>query len=895
MRRFYTLFILLCLAFFAKAQIITTNPEFPTSGESVSIIFDATKGNKGLMGYDGDVYAHTGVITDLSASDADWKYAPDWGDNASKYKMKPLGNNKWQLDLIPNICSYYGVPAQEVIRKMAFVFRSADKSKEGKGEGGTDIFVDVYADGVNVRIDEPTYEVISVGESVAIKATASVASAMKLYLNNLVVASQENVTQISYTTTLAEAGNYIIKVEAVANGKTAMDTHQLAVLGTSEEEKLPEGVKPGINYISDSEITLVLFAPKKGTVHVKGDFTDWQLTKEYQMKKDGDNFWITLKNLTPKREYFFQYVVDGSIVVADPYSEKILDMDDQYIPAETYPGLVDYPNGKTEGPITVIQTGKSAYEWEVTEFKTVERSNLIIYEMLLRDFTESSDINGALGKLDYLKDMGVTAIELMPCQEFSGNDSWGYNPNFYFAMDKAYGTTEMYKRFVDECHKRGLAVILDVVYNQADQNMPYVKMYFDGTNPTKDNPFFNVTAPHPYSVFYDFNHESEYTREFVNRNLKFLLEEFHFDGFRFDLTKGFTNKESTESTASNYDQSRIDILKGYNSTIKAVKPEAYVILEHFCATSEEKVLAEDGMMLWRNMNNAFCESTKGNASDFSGLYADGVTMPKVSLVGFMESHDEERMGYMAGLSLTPRLKQLACNAAFALSVPGPKMIWQFGEMGYDVSIEYNGRTGRKPLHWEYLNDSKRKVLYETYCKLLDFRQSYPELFTSTAALSMKVGTVNWSNRYLQITQGDKSIVLIGNLGKSASNDSYQFPATGEWYNLIDGNSLTVTSTSQNVSLLAHEFRFYTNFKPELTGIEDNRMDSALPPAYYNKAMDELIVNGEAAFVEIYSVNGMLVQRQENVSSVGLSVLPSGHYVARIAKKEGKAESCKIVK
>ena len=112
------------------------------------------------------------------------------------------------------------------------------------------------------------------------------------------------------------------------------------------------------------------------------------------MKKDGDNFWITLKNLEPQKEYFFQYVVDGAIIVADPYSEKISDVYDQYITEDTYPGLADYPTGKTEGPVTVIQTGQKKYEWEIKNFKSVDRSNLVIYEMLFRDFTDSSNING---------------------------------------------------------------------------------------------------------------------------------------------------------------------------------------------------------------------------------------------------------------------------------------------------------------------------------------------------------------------------------------------------------------------------------------------------------------------------------------------------------------------
>ena len=131
--------------------------------------------------------------------------------------------------------------------------------------------------------------------------------------------------------------------------------------------------------------------------------------------------------------------------------------------------------------------------------------------------------------------------------------------------------------FYSSCfHAQGIAVIFDVVYNQATGNQPFAKLYWDSTNskPASNNPWFNTDAPHPYSVFCDFNHESPLVRAFVKRNLQFLLSEYKIDGFRFDLTKGFTQNSSTEATASNYDASRIAILKDYNSAVKATNPNA---------------------------------------------------------------------------------------------------------------------------------------------------------------------------------------------------------------------------------------------------------------------------------------------------------------------------------
>lgn len=594
------------------------------------------------------------------------------------------------------------------------------------------------------------------------------------------------------------------------------------------EKSLPAGMVEGINVVDNSTVTLVLYdqdknGKHKDFAHVVGDFNDWTLANDEtsQMYRDdaAGCWWITLTGLDASKEYAFQYYVgttDGEALrLADAYTEKILDPDnDKYITSASY----TYPE-KGRGIVSTFKIQKDSYSWKVPEFKIGKPESMVIYELHLRDFTETGDLSGALAKLDYLSDMGVNAIELMPTQEFDGNDSWGYNPCFFFAMDKAYGTKQQYKEFIDACHERGMAVILDVVYNHATGNHPFAKLYWDaGKNCTaENNPWFNVEAPHPYSVFHDFNHESELTRNFVKRNLKFLLEEYNLDGFRFDLTKGFTNNKSDESSASNYDASRVAILKDYNAAIKEAKADAFVILEHFCDTKEETELAADGLHMWRNMNNAYCQTAMGwwEESSFTGMYEE-----TPAWVGFMESHDEERMAYKQSqwgnydlkTNKVTAMSQLGVNAAFALTVPGPKMIWQFGELGYDISIDYNDRTGRKPIHWDYLEDEDRKTLCGVYSKLLKLRNDNHDLFDCTAALEWSVDNVaesTWTagrSIYLKSTSG-KELVVLGNF--TDTTVSVAFPATtGEWDNYIEEETETIGST---VSLPAHSFKVLTNF------------------------------------------------------------------------------------
>ncbi len=486
-----------------------------------------------------------------------------------------------------------------------------------------------------------------------------------------------------------------------------------------KNEPLPANVKEGINIINNSTVTFVLYDKDKSGVHkdfahVIGDFNNWEPTKDEKSQMHRDNnsgcWWITVTGLDAAKEYAFQYYVgkagEDPIRIADAYSRKILDpSNDKYIPSSTYPDNKTYP-AKGNGIVSVFKIQPDTYNWQVTNFKTPATDNLVIYELLLRDFTEQGNINGAIQKLDYLKDLGVNAIELMPVQEFDGNDSWGYNPAFYFALDKAYGTDRMYKQFIDECHKRGIAVIFDVVYNHATGANPFAKMWWDAKNnkTAANNPYFNVDAPHPFSVFHDFNHESPLVRKFVKRNLEFLLKEYNIDGFRFDLSKGFTQQKSSDDDAfKKYDAKRISYLKEYNNTIKEVKPDAYVILEHFADDREETELSNAGMMVWRNMNWQYGQTAMGyqkDNSDLSGTYYS-TSRPANSLVSYMESHDEERLAYKQiqwGIDpiktdLNARMQRLETNAAFFFTVPGPKMVWQFGEIGYDVNIEYNGRTG----------------------------------------------------------------------------------------------------------------------------------------------------------------------------------------------------------
>jgi 1,4-alpha-glucan branching enzyme len=593
---------------------------------------------------------------------------------------------------------------------------------------------------------------------------------------------------------------------------------------------LPVGTKDGINYVDDKTVVLVLFAPQKRLVYAIGDFNDWQVNQQSLMNvtPDKNRFWIHLENLVPQKEYVFQYLIDGTLRIGDPYAEKILDPNhDRFIENTVYPNPTPYPTGKTADLASVFQTAQTPFQWKTVDFKRPDVQDLVIYELHLRDFSHAHSYQAVLDSLDYLKHLGINAIELMPIQEFEGNDSWGYNPIYYFAPDKYYGTKSMLKEFVDKAHEKGFAVLLDMVLNHNFGQSPLVKMYWDSqTNkPATGNPYFNPDPTHPFNVGYDFNHESQAVKDLVKRVNQFWLTEYKVDGFRFDLSKGFTqkNNRTKESAWSAFDASRINTWKRIYDEIREVDNSAYIILEHFAQNSEESELSDYGMLLWGNMNDGFGKAVQGVSNSIEGTTYLQRGWEKPHLISYMESHDEERLMFKTLESgqtadgynikeLNTALERMKLAAAFYFTMQGAKMIWQFGELGYDVSINQNGRTGKKPICWEYAQNAERQRLYKTYAALIRLKT----LTESAEALRSKTSQLVERNLGLEkqfiIQSPTLDVVVLGNFGLKNSDFKISFPNVGTWYDYFTGESIEVLEKEANMFLHCGQFHILTNKK-----------------------------------------------------------------------------------
>ncbi|TAJ14112.1 T9SS C-terminal target domain-containing protein [Marinilabiliaceae bacterium JC017] len=921
--------LLTVLSLGVSAQVITTNPAIPIDSKQVVVTFNSDQGSKGLMGYTGDVYAHTGVITDKSSSDSDWKYVKaDWGENIDACKMTRIGNDQYILTISPSIREFYNVPEGETILNLAFVFRSTDGSKQGKDTGGKDIFAKVSEEKLAVSFETPADKsLVALGDDVAVKVNAIMSESLVLFQDGVEVASTTGLS-LSHNLVAAGEGKHELKAIASLGAESVTSVISYFVRGEVENEPIPAGVKDGTNIIDATTVTLVLFAPDKEFVFAVGDFNDWEPLSVYQMKKDGDRFWITLTGLDNTKEYAYQYWIDNEVKIADPYTNKVLDpWNDKYIPESIYPNLKPYPEGKTEKIVSVFSTADNTFDWKNNDFTVPKKEDLVVYEVLIRDFTANKDIKTITDTLGYLKRLGVNAIELMPFNEFEGNDSWGYNPSFYFATDKAYGTTNDYKAFVDACHKNGIAVIMDMVLNHSFGQSPFAQMYLDGGKPATNNPWYNRehNMQNPDAQWgFDFNHESVHTQALVDSICSYWMSEFMIDGFRFDFTKGFTNTIYPPSSwASEYDASRIAILKRMSSQVWKRKADALVIFEHLAENREEKELANHGILFWGNHNHAYNEGTMGfnedGKSDFSWASYQRRGWEQPNVVNYMESHDEERLMYKnikygrassehSVKHLPTALKRMEMAGAFFFPIPGPKMIWQFGELGYDYSINTcsdgsvsdDCRLASKPVKWNYYNDGDRKHLYQVWTKLIDMKKEEPVFETTDFTMDVEDAV---KKIYLNAEGSD--VRIVGNFDVQSQGTTVDFSTAGWWYDYFKGDSIEVSDLTRAVEIAPGDFHFYTQkklkgFVPG-TGIHDvpsfESGNMVMPNPFSNKFILQNPVMGDA-FAEVYDISGRQILK-DIIKASSVEVMtegwPRGVYVLVVYNNSGRGYMQKIIK
>lgn len=820
-----------------NGELVWTDPIFPTQTDDITLYFDAKEGNAGLAGFTGEVFMHAGLITNNSSSPTDWKYVQGtWGVAQAKVKMTPEGDDVYSSSY--NITDFYGIPPGEVVKQLAFVFRNADGSRAGRSEDGSDIYHDIFPPDAGLLVDlvspQNDNTILIEGEILDVVMSINKEAQVSI-LDNGVEIYSGLITELNLPVTASGLGTHDLVITVDDGSELIEITRKYFVLDSDEVTvDAPAGTVNGVNYNSSSYV-FQLTAPDKQNVFLLCPDNNYTVDINYKMNRsrDGQTFWIELpKVLFLGDGNTYQYLVDGNITIADPFSTVVLDpSNDAGVPSDVKDALPSYPTGMTTGIVTAFDQEQQSFPWTDDNYERPANPELVIYEIMMRDFLQDKNYKSLLDTLDYLKNLGINAIELMPISEFEGNQSWGYNPSFHMAADKFYGTRDQLKAVINACHEKDIAVILDVVFNHAFSQSPLCQLYWNPAEfrPSADSPYLNETAKHPYNVGYDFNHESPYTKEWVKQVLSYWIEEFHFDGFRFDLSKGLTQTFSGNngSAMSQYDQSRINILKEYSDHIWGHDDSAYVIMEHFADNSEEKVLADYGMMLWGNVTHQFGEAAMGYRSDLDWADYTSRDWSKPNLIAYMESHDEERMGYKLKnfgdatgdydtKDLAVGMDRIAAASAIYFSIPGPKMLWQFGELGYDESINRctngsvnnNCRLDPKPIRWNYFEDEHRANLYDKLSAMLHLRNNYPVFTTDDFSFSD-------GNLYLKLVylhSDELEVVTMANFRTINSDINPKFPFAGTWHEYFSGDEIDVADVEKRLTFGPGEYRIYLSEK-----------------------------------------------------------------------------------
>jgi 1,4-alpha-glucan branching enzyme len=904
------------------------------------------------------VYMHSGAGDNSNAFGFD--VVGNWGQDDGVGEMTSIGGGLFTISFTPS--TYYNLTPQQIdqVTQLGIVFRNANGTQELKDNGCVDFFVPVGSFQLFLDASVEDQTVVSQGSNLPISATTSLSASFELFANGVSIDNSQSGT--SFSTNYTISGNTYF--ELVATEPTSNDsqtaTFNALTAPTVSNVSLPSGMEDGINYIDDNTAILVLYAPGKDYVYVAGSFNNYQPSANDAMNRDTveNKWWIQIDGLTPGQQETYEYWVGDNtplanspelVKVADPYSTLILSsFDDNFIPDSSYPNLPDFPED-AGFEVTVLETGQTPYNWQVTNFQKPKKEDLIVYEVLVRDFDANRNYQDLIDKIDYFKNLNINAIHLMPVMEYEGNESWGYNTSYHMALDKYYGTADKLKELIDLCHQNDIAVILDLVLNHAFGRSPMARMWMndpDGDgfgSTTSENPYFNTSPTHSYNVGNDYNHQQPEVKRYTKRVIKQWVEEFKIDGFRWDLTKGFTQNcgsPITESCTNSFQQDRVDVLKEYADYSWSIDDTHYVIFEHLGQDNEEQQWANHrigegkGIMLWGKMTDQYNELTIGQTGNKSitrmGHNSRGFAEPR--LLGYPESHDEERLMYKNVQfgntsnsshnvqNLNVALSRMSALGAVSVLVPGPKMIWHFGDLGMDNSIFTCGngtvnlpggpdgdcKLDTKPQpQWteNWLTDAVRGQIYEDWSKMHKLKTDEPVFegdYTITSSSNNFTPLIDIFD--ISIPSNElRNVIVYSNFSVTSQIISTNFPGgvSTTWYDLMDPTGNTTYPESQNsITIPPGQFLILGNQPSQVLSIEDNVISSfSLYPnpsrGRFNLTIDHF------SNVEIYELTGKRVKQFEGEfthnDSFDISDLNLGMYMVRVKGENGRMMTTKLIK
>lgn len=513
-----------------------------------------------------------------------------------------------------------------------------------------------------------------------------------------------------------------------------------------------------------------VWAPHAGSVELVGDFNGWKASAGERLQKDeGSGIWTTLlKRSRPKGAYHF--LINGQRK-RDPYNRAVT------------------ADGKSS-----LFYDPQAFDWQGDRQVDLALEDSVIYELHAGAFHDPKPEDGRPGtfadvvkRLDYLQDLGVTTLLLMPVHEFWGQHSWGYNPSDPFAVEQAYGGPDGLKTLVQECHRRGLSVHLDIVHNHyGPENLDLIK--FDGSGGDTfggiyfyDAPEINLTPWGPRVRF-----EQPMVRRYVRDNALMWLGEYHLDGFRWDSTVNIRAYNMGDRPLPAGQQ----MLDEVNAAIRERFPRRLSIAE-----DSLNIGTFDGSWDYDFHHSVMGELKAKNEADrrISAIGSAIASRPDMRRVIYVDNHDEAgkingqtRIANDAAPSdpsgdLARRISGL--GALFTLTAPGTPLLFmgnEFQETGFFHDD--------KPLDWS--KRTRHAGLLALHRDLIRLRRDLDGVGPALKGLEVELPVMD-ENRKLLVywrwhdRQPQNRMVIAANLSAQPMAVPVPFPSAGPWLTKVN--------------------------------------------------------------------------------------------------------------
>jgi 1,4-alpha-glucan branching enzyme len=539
-----------------------------------------------------------------------------------------------------------------------------------------------------------------------------------------------------------------------------------------------------------------LFAPYNKGAALVGSFSDWE---EIPMQKGEDGYFRTQIELEDG-VYQYKFRVQSKSWFFEP--DQWVDVNDPY--ATDIDNSTQNSVARIKGGARIIDT----YVWQHDDKPLPGDPELVIYEMHVGDFSGGEDDPYARGKykhviekLDYLCELGINAIELMPIKEYPGDHSWGYNPRYFFATESSYGTTDGLKRLIDECHARGIRIIMDGIYNHSEAESPLTQIDHDYWYHHSPRDPDNNWGPEFNYEFYDEKLDIKPAWSFVGDTVRFWIQEYHIDGIRFDAARQIAN----------YDFMHWIVQEAKRTA--SMKP-FYTIAEHIPETPS--ITNADGPMdgCWHeSFYHCVLEHICGDTFDLERL-KDVLDAKRqgflgtANVVNYLTNHDHNHlMVELADREIFDEaaFQRAKLGAALLMTAMGVPLIWMGEEFG-----EYKHKTPEQAkLEWPLLGNDLNQGLFEYYRGLIALRKENQALYTENIDFFYEDPATKVL-AYVRWNQEGSRVVVVANFSDQFLSTYLipNFPEDGRWHEWTNNYDVEAGDRSLITDLGAYEAKVF---------------------------------------------------------------------------------------